>query len=58
MCKNGKCSLFLPENVTFWELCNGSTSGNELHHLHYLHVNFKILVMKEEKHPKNIDIME
>ncbi len=30
MCKNGKCSLFLLDIVTFWELCNGSTLGKEL----------------------------
>jgi len=29
-CKNGQCSLFLPDIVTFWELCNGSTLGEEL----------------------------
>ncbi len=35
-----------------------SVTNDALHHLHYLHVNFKSLVMKEEEHPKNIDTME
>jgi hypothetical protein len=64
MCKNRKCNLFLPNIVTLWEFCNNSTLGEELvwqvmHFiLHYLHVNFKSLVMKEEEHPNNIDTME
>jgi len=33
-------------------------TNDALHHLHYLHVNFKSLVMKEEEHPNNIDTME
>ncbi len=30
MCKNGKCSLFLPNIVMFWELCNCSTLREKL----------------------------
>ncbi len=32
-------------------------TNDALHHLHYFHVNFKSLVMKEQ-HPNNIDTME
>ncbi len=34
-----------------------SVTNDALHHLHYFHVNFKSLVMKEQ-HPNNIDTME
>jgi hypothetical protein len=34
-----------------------SETNDAFHHVHYLDVNFKSLVMKEE-HPNNIDTME